>query len=149
MKLLFGHDDVVARFVAMVTPGCSADFGACKAIGVLDDEGALVAGMVFHDWNPDAGTMQISSASLTPRWLTGEVRHIMFAYPFEQVGCQMVFLLVSAKNERMCRIAKAFGFKPYLIERMRGRDEDGFIFTLTDDAWRNLKFTRRHTLGKT
>ncbi|RWG02600.1 MAG: N-acetyltransferase [Mesorhizobium sp.] len=120
-----------------------ADFGKCKAIGVLDDEDRLVAGMVFHDWQPGPGLIQISSASTTARWLTAEVRHIMFSYPFVQLGCQMVVLQVSAKNARMVRIAKAFGFTPYLIKRMRGRDEDGYVFTLTDDDWRNSKFTRK------
>ncbi|BAB48031.1 mll0450 [Mesorhizobium japonicum MAFF 303099] len=126
-----------------MTPGCEAGFGNCKAIGVLDDDDELVAGMVFHDWQPRSGLIQISSASKTPRWLTANVRHIMFSYPFDQIGCQMVVLQVSARNERMVRIAKAFGFTPYLIERMRGRDEDGFVFTLTDDQWRNSRFTRK------
>lgn len=146
--LLFGHSETVARFVASLVPGCAAGFGNCKAIGVIDDEGNLMAGMVFHQWNPASGTIQISSASLTPKWLTGRVRHIMFSYPFDQLGCQMVWLEVSAKNERMCRIAKAFGFTGHLIERMRGRDEDGYVFTLTDDAWRNLKFTKRYLDGQ-
>lgn len=142
MHLLYGHNETVAQFVADMT-GCETGFGACKAIGVLDDDDRLVAGMVFHDWQPGAGLIQISSASTTARWLTAEVRHVMFSYPFDQLGCQMVVLQVSAKNTRMVRIAKAFGFTPYLIKRMRGRDEDGFVFTLTDDDWRNSKFTRK------
>jgi RimJ/RimL family protein N-acetyltransferase len=145
MRMLFGRDEQVARFVADMIPGCEAGFGNCKAIGVVDDEtGELVAGMVFHDWQPGPGLIQISSASLTPRWLTAEVRHKMFSYPFDEVGCQMVVLQVSAANERMVRIAKAFGFTPHFIARMRGRNEDGYVFTLTDDAWRNSKFTRKH-----
>ncbi|WP_245489078.1 GNAT family protein [Mesorhizobium sp. M7D.F.Ca.US.004.03.1.1] len=142
-RLLFDHNEAVAQFVADLTPGCEAGFGNCKAIGVIEDGGDLVAGMVFHDWQPGPGLIQISSASKTPRWLTADVRHIMFSYPFDQIGCQMVVLQVSAKNERMVRIAKAFGFTPYLIKRMRGRDEDGYVFTLTDDDWRNSKFTRK------
>ncbi|ESX06788.1 hypothetical protein X769_09075 [Mesorhizobium sp. LSJC268A00] len=144
MKLIFGHSEAVARFVADMTPGCETGFGKCQAIGVGDDEtGELVAGMVFHDFQPGPGLIQISSASKTPRWLTADVRHIMFSYPFDQIGCQMVVLQVSAKNERMVRIAKAFGFTPYLIKRMRGRDEDGYVFTLTEEDWRNGRFTRK------
>ena len=104
----------------------------------------LVAGMVFHDWQPGAGLIQISSASVTPRWLTAEVRHKMFSYPFDEIGCQMVVLEVSAANTRMVRIAKAFGFTAHFIQRLRGRNEDGYVFTLTDDAWRNSTFTRKH-----
>jgi RimJ/RimL family protein N-acetyltransferase len=143
LRLLFDHSEEVAQFVADMTPGCETGFGNCKAIGVLDADGALVAGMVFHDWQPGPGLIQISSASKTPRWLTANVRHMMFSYPFDQIGCQMVVLLVSATNERMVRIAKAFGFTPNLIKRMRGRDEDGFVFTLTDDDWRSSRFTRK------
>jgi RimJ/RimL family protein N-acetyltransferase len=144
MRMLFGRDEQVAQFVANMIPGCETGFGNCKAIGVVDETGELVAGMVFHDWQPRPGLMQISSASTTPRWLTAEVRHKMFSYPFDEVGCQMVVLQVSAANERMVRIAKAFGFTPHFIARMRGRNEDGYVFTLTDDAWRNSKFTRKH-----
>lgn len=143
-RLLFGQSEAVSQFVSDLTPGCENGFGKCKAIGIVDeDKSELVAGMVFHDYQPGPGLIQISSASTTPRWLTAEVRHMMFSYPFDQIGCQMVVLQVSAKNERMVRIAKAFGFTPYLISRLRGRDEDGYVFTLTDDDWRNSKFTRK------
>lgn len=145
MQLLYGYNDEVAAFVASLIPGCERGFGNCRAIGVVDEDAAeLVAGMVFHDWQPGPGLIQISSASTTPRWLTAEVRHKMFSYPFDEVGCQMVVLQVSAANERMVRIAKAFGFTPHFIARMRGRNEDGYVFTLTDDAWRNSKFTRKY-----
>lgn len=145
MRMLFGCDEQVASFVAGLIPGCETGFGNCKAIGVVDDEtDMLIAGMVFHDWQPGPGLIQISSASLSSRWLTAEVRHKMFSYPFDEVGCQMVVLQVSAANTRMVRIAKAFGFTPHFIARMRGRNEDGYVFTLTDDAWRNSKFTRKH-----
>jgi len=145
LRLIFGNSEAVAQFVANLTPGCENGFGKCQAIGVGDDEtGELVAGMVFHDWQPGPGLIQISSASKSPRWLTANVRYMMFSYPFDQIGCQMVVLQVSANNERMVRIAKAFGFTPYLIKRMRGRDEDGYVFTLTDDDWRNSKFTRKY-----
>ena len=145
MRLLFGCSAQVAQFVAGLISGCDGGFGNCKAIGVVDeDTDELVAGMVFHDWQPGAGLIQISSASVTPRWLTAEVRHKMFSYPFDEIGCQMVVLEVSATNTRMVRIAKAFGFTAHFIQRLRGRNEDGYVFTLTDDAWRNSTFTRKH-----
>lgn len=145
MRLLFGCNQQVAQFVAGLISGCEGGFGNCQAIGVVDEQtDELVAGMVFHDWQPGPGVIQISSASLTPRWLTAEVRHKMFSYPFDEIGCQMVVLQVAATNMRMVRIAKAFGFTAHLIQRMRGRNEDGYVFTLTDDAWRNSKFTRKH-----
>ncbi|UWF68413.1 MULTISPECIES: hypothetical protein [unclassified Brucella] len=45
----------------------------------------------------------------------------------------------------MIRIARAYGFSETYIPRLRGRDEGEFIFTLTDDDWRNGRFFKAST----
>lgn len=142
MKLLYGHSETVAAFVSKLIPNCSRGFGACSAIGVLDDDGALVAGMVYHNWNPESDVIEMSGASLTPRWLTRKVLHAIFYYPFGQLDCQLVVLRVTAGDQRLARIFHAFGMKRYTIPRLRGRTEDEAIYTLTDDDWYSGKFAR-------
>ena len=121
--------------------GLPRGFGNCKAIGVIDDD-RLVAGMVYSNWNPEAGVIEMSGASINPRWLTRPVLQAVFAYPFE-IGCQMVVMRVSENDKRLHRQLTSYGFKPHEIPRLRGRRESEIIFTLTDDDWKAGKFMRK------
>lgn len=130
IRPLFGEDELVARFVAACIPGCERGFGPSTAIGWVED-GVLVAGTVYHGYQPEAGAIELSSAGKTPRWLTLPVIRTMFEYPFLGLGCQLVVLRVSERNARMRSIAERFGFTGYRIPRLRGRDEAEIIYTLT------------------
>lgn len=141
MRLLYGHDKTVADFVAAHIPGCARGFSACRAIGVLNSTGTLVAGVVYHDWNPEAGVIELSCAAMTPRWLTRSILRVIFAYPF-QIGCQMAVFRVSERNTRLHRQFDALGLRRHAIPRLYGRNEDGIVFTLTDDDWRASKLLR-------
>jgi len=142
MNLLYGHDVLVSDFVAQNIPGCERGFTNCKAIGVLGQAG-LIAGVIYHNWAPEAGVIEMSCAATDPRWLTKTILHTIFAYPFEGVGCQMVVTRVSENNGRMVRIFRALGFGEHLIPRLRGRNESEFIFTLTIEAWQSLPIFKR------
>lgn len=129
-------NSAVADFVSVHIFGKLGAFRDYGSMAVFDN-GRLVAGVLFYDWDQDAGVMQISAASVSRRWLTRNVLHDMFAFPFGQFGCQMVVLRVSPDNDQMTRIARRYGFDEYLIPRLGGRDKDQIIFTLTDDQWRS------------
>lgn len=132
----------IAAFVAGQIPGCGRGFSDFVTMGVV--EGAqLIAGVVYHNWNPESGVIELSAAAISKRWLSPPVIEAIFRYPFEEIGCQMVVLRVSERNNSMCRIAKSYGFQPFQIPRLRGRDEAEIIFTLTDDAWRCNRFHKR------
>lgn len=141
IELISGQNQAVAAWVAAHIPGCSRGFGNCTAIGVALD-GELIGGTVFHQYQPEAGVIEMSSAGINPKWLHPRMLRMIFSYPFDQLGVQMVAMRVSERNERMVRIAQRFGFVGVLIPRLRGRDEAEWIFTLTDDAWHIHKFKR-------
>lgn len=132
----------IAAFVAAHIPGCERGFEGYVTLGVVEGD-SLVAGVVYHNWSPESAVIELSAASVSKRWLSRTVIKAMFRYPFEDIGCQMVVLRVSERNTVMCRIAKAYGFTPYRIPRLRGRDEAEIIFTLTNDDWRSNRFNRR------
>lgn len=129
----------IARFVASHIPGCDRGFNDFIALGIVDRE-TLIAGVVYHNWAPEFGVIELSAASTSPLWLTVPVLNAMFDYPFRQLGCQACVLRVSERNTRMRRILDRFGFASVRIPRLRGRDEDEIMFTLTDDAWRSNRF---------
>lgn len=110
-------------------------------MGVLDGT-ELVACMLFNNWQPEAGVIEIHGAGVTPRWLTKPVLKEMFDYPFRQLGCQNVIMRVSERDNRLLRMLTAYGFENVAIPRLRGRDEGERIFWLTDDAWNANKFNK-------
>ncbi len=142
MKLLYGHSATVARFVADQIPQVR-EHGfpdESQAIGVIDATGLLVGGMVFHHWWPEAGTIEFSGAAITPRWLTRKILDELFGYAFDVCGVQMLVTRNSARNVRLHGQLDAYGFSRFDIPRLFGRDEDGVIWTLSEEAYRSGRF---------
>ena len=84
--LVTGEDEIVTRFVDDLI-AWGGDFpDDAKAIGVLSDSGALIAGMVFTDYQPKFGTIQISMGATTPAWARKETIRGLLDYPFIQLG---------------------------------------------------------------
>lgn len=141
-NVVFGCDQEVGRWIAgqLGQNGFAGYFMA--AIGVYEG-GQLIGGTAFHNYYPKEGVIEMTSAATHPGWLTRRMVRAIFAYPFDFLECQMVVMRVSEFNTRMVNIARRFGFNSYTIPRLRGRNEDEVIFTLTDDQWRNSRFNRK------
>jgi len=124
--------------------GLPRGFAGHAAMGVFDDD-RLIAVMIFHNWFPENGVIEISGAATDKRWLNRKTLWAMFAFPFVELGAQMVVMRVSERNTMwngrgIPRFLKSYGFKSYPIPRLRGRDEGEIIYTLTDDDWRGNRF---------
>lgn len=126
----------IAEWVSARIPG-SGSFWPCVGMGVFRGS-EQVGGVVFYNYDPEAGVMEISAAGT--HWLSRKVLFAMHEYVFDTAGCQLAMLRVSERNERMLRIAEAYGYRKHLIPRMGGRDEAQAIMTLTDDDWRASRF---------
>lgn len=113
------------------------------SLGVFDGQ-MLVAGVLYHNWYPDTGVVELTGASISKRWLSRAVLKAVFAVPFDHLGCQLVVFRVSEHNKPMLRIAKAYGFSEHIIPRLRGRTESEHILTLADDDWRQSRFHKEH-----
>ena len=59
-QYVFGYDEIVAQFVAQMIPECrERGFGKCKAIGIANEQGKLLGGLVYRNWHPEFGTIEI------------------------------------------------------------------------------------------
>lgn len=139
--VLFGHSDVVASFAADLL-GYSRGFEECQAIGFLDKEGKLVASIVYHNYSPEYGTIEMSAASTQRKWLTKARLSVIFGYPFDQIKCRMVIARHSEFNTRARRIWRSLGCDEYVIPALRSPSEAEVIATLTAEQWRNGKFSK-------
>ena len=136
MRYLIGHNDLVAGFVAKHIPHCERGFGdKIMSLGMLSNE-RMVAGVVYHNYNPERGTIELSGAAAGERVYPRTAIRLMHCYPFVDAKCQMIIMQIAADNARLLRQLKALGYKRVTVERLFGRDRDGVVATLTDDAWK-------------
>ena len=138
MTVVFGQDKLVAAWVAEQL-GYGGFDGMFGAIGVVKD-GSIIGGTVLHNIYPKEGVVEMTSACTDSRWLTRRMIRAIFSYAFDLLESQTVVMRVSETNTVMVNIAERFGFKGYLIPRLRGRNEAEWIFTMSDDQWRSSRF---------
>lgn len=111
-------------------------------MAVVEDD-TLICGIVWHNYEPDAGVIEISAGSTSKRWLTRKTLSAMFGIPFKEWDIQCLVMRVDPKDEALHRMLKSYGFEVFIIPRLRGRDKDEHVFILTDDAWRASKFNKK------
>lgn len=133
----------VCAFVSTRIWGREKPFSVGTAMAVVHGA-SMVAGVVFHDYDPDAGIIQVSGASDDRRWMTRPVLWAIYNYAFNVLGCQAVIQRNDPDNEYLARMMPRYGFDRYDIPRLRGRNKGEAIFVLTDDAWRKNGFHKEH-----
>lgn len=144
LEYAYGHNDVVGQFVSDRIPSMyGRPFGRCTAIGIVEGT-EMIAGLVYHNWRPEARVIEISAAALPGRnWMTRETIRQMYEYPFRELNCQMVYMHTSEHNERVLRILSALGHAFVRIPRLLGPDEDSIVCTLTIEQWAEHPTFRR------
>lgn len=128
-----GYDDLV-RFLTERIWGDDRKMSLGTVMAVLDED-TVKAVVLFHNYEPEAGVIEISGASDSRRWLSRPLLKEMFGYAFIQSKCQAVIARIDPENNQLARIFKAYGFTRHDIPRLRGRDKPESIFVLTDDTW--------------
>ena len=113
--------------------GCDRGFGACQAIGV-ERNGELVAGIVYHNWNPESGVIEVSAASTCRDWLSRAILAEIFGYPF-RIGCRLIVARIAESNARARRIWRSLGSDEYVIPALRSPTEAEIICTLSAEQW--------------
>ena len=103
--ILFGHDVGVARWAANEL-GIEG-FGACTALGVVLEDN-LIAGVVYHNYRDT--NIEMSIATLSPRWASRNTLFCIFAYPFNQLGVKRVTCLIDTLNESCINLVERLGF---------------------------------------
>lgn len=124
----------VSQFVAENIEGCARGFGDCQAIG-FEKNGRLIAGVVYHNWVPENGVIEISAASTCRNWLTRANMNVIFGYPF-RIGCRMIVARIAESNKTARRIWRSLGSDEYVIPSLRSPLEAEIIYTLTAEQWR-------------
>lgn len=136
-------NDAVADFVSRRIWGRSGEFGPRCTMAVAD-AGQLIAGVVYHNYYPEQGTIEVSAAAATKRWLTREVLRRFISMPFDVLGCQALIARHAEDRTDLRRMWCRVGAVEYVIPRLRGKDQPAEVVSvLTDDAWAASPFSGR------
>lgn len=140
MNLVFGQDAEVAAWVAGQIPHMHS-FGACSAIGFRSDDGQIAGGIVFHNYLPDYGNIEVSFAVANPYSLNRHLLSALLRYPFTQLGVQRVTAITpSDERTSVWRFLTQFGFqKEGRVRRGLGTG-DAIIWGLLASEWATSRF---------
>jgi hypothetical protein len=115
--------------------GKPGQFSKFTSLAVVDGE-KLIAGVLFHNWFPQYGIVEMTAAACDRRWLTRPVVKAILAECFIEKNCQTTFVRV-ADGAAHARIFRALGFKEMRLPNFRGKDKDELLLMLTDDQWKS------------
>ncbi len=115
MRVIFGATPqvhgAIAAWVGKRIPFVGEQgFGNCVGASALSNDGKVLAGVVFHDYQPQFSTLAFSIAADSPRWATRKIVHQFLAYPFEQAKVDKLWTATPMSNERALRLVKGVGF---------------------------------------
>lgn len=141
MRVEWGCDDLVIPWLERKLD-LVRGFGPAKGAAVLTEAGDLAAGVVFHNYHPEAGVIEVSAAALNARWAQRGVLKELLGYAFGPAQCQAVVARCSEDNNSTRRLWRGMGAQEFILPRLRGRDESECVHILTDDAWASCKLSR-------
>ena len=134
---VYGQDVAVGDWVHERIP--HAEFGPYVAIGLAEDN-TLIAGVVYHNYVPRYGNIEISMAADSPRWATPEAIGTFLRYPFGQLRCRRVTTCTPASNKRALRFNHGIGFqKEGVIRQGYGKEDMVLCGLVYREAKRWLK----------
>lgn len=138
MRLVTDDSANVAAWVRSRIPFPRASFGECVAVGVVGNDGQALGGVVFHDYQPECGTMCFSIAADSARWCTKRLIGRIMLYPFEQAGVNKLWAVMAAGNERAIRLSKGLGFKQEARLHQHFGKQDAVVVRLFAREYRHI-----------
>ena len=114
----------------------------CQALGFGSVEEGLVAGFLYHNYDPDAGVIEITAYSTHRGWTNKDRVAAIFRYPFEQLGVRLVVARTSEFNKPVLRIWRALGADFYRIPDLRADGEAEIISLYRREKWKSSRFGR-------
>lgn len=113
--------------------GNNTGFGPCASMGVSRD-GNLLGAVIFHDWQPDRETVEMSVHG-EKGWISRRVVNAAMSYIFDGLNCQMVVGQAASTNAAALALDRRIFANEVVIPRLMGRNTDGHIFSLTHEQW--------------
>ena len=98
--------EIVGPWVASRTGGTWSP-GRGTAIGKLDDQGNLIAGVLYEDWN---GANIMCHIAGEGNWASRQFLNVIFDYPFNQLKVKRITVPVGSTNIKSIHLVTRMGF---------------------------------------
>ena len=147
MMLKTVHDPHLTKFIGewvntRVTSTGEIGFnGQFNSLGVVNDD-SLIAGVVYHDYNPVYRTICIQLCADTSKWASRRTIETLGNYPFVDLQVQRVTALINSDNIAALRLAKGVGFKEEARLIRAAGDKDIIVLRLFSEEWFSGPFYR-------
>jgi RimJ/RimL family protein N-acetyltransferase len=137
--IIFGNDvtfdaELVGPWVSAKTGGTWTK-GRGTAIGRLKD-GQLVAGVLYEDWN---GANIICHIAGIGSWASRGFLHLIFHYPFSQLGVKRMTAPIAASNAKSINLVTKMGFELECTLAQANPDGDVHIFRIFKEECKYLR----------
>ena len=109
-RLLFGFDEEVSLWIAERMP-VPVTLDGSRAIGVVDSNNNMMAGIAYYNHLPEFETIELSFASDNPMWARKENIRALLSYPFEQLNVFKCWISIPSDNARSLKTTDHIGFK--------------------------------------
>lgn len=133
MNLLFGHDSVVADWVAKQA-NSKPPVAPYTAFGFVDGQGTLTGGCVFTGYNGDSVELSLAGRGAATRGCMAAV----VQYVFEQLGCKRLQMHTARRNKHVLRMLagkrgrnSGLGVKYEGVADCYFGNDDGIVYSLT------------------
>lgn len=137
----------VGAFVSSRIFGRPDGFQCFSSMGVFKD-GQIIGGVIFHDWQPYRGTIEMSVAGDKSRWITRDVINDAMRFIFDDMKCQMVLGQAASTNQDALALDRRIFGNEVVIPRMMGRNIDGHVFSLTEEQWRLHRMNKSANMSR-
>lgn len=116
------------------------DFGPAQAIGVVRHH-RMAAVVVFHEWQPAFGTLQLSMAAETPSWASTAVLRGLFAHAFITQGANKLWTATPHDAERVLKFNRGVGMKAEATLRHHfGAKRHAVICSMLKAEWQRSRW---------
>lgn len=92
----------------------------------------LIAGLVFYNWYPEKGTIEIDAASVAP-WATRERLAMVGAYVARHA--RLAVFRIDERNERALRLMGRLGARMTVVPEMRAPGVAEVVCTIESEGW--------------
>ncbi|MFP4044876.1 MAG: hypothetical protein ACLFTP_09965 [Rhodosalinus sp.] len=124
-RVVYGMDRAVLAWMAQRIPAFVPEAGS-TALGVVDRTGTPVAGVAYERYN---GIHLDASIAAEPgaAWCSRPVLNRIFSYPFVQMNCRAISVIVPASNLPSINLATKLGFRGEAIVRCAAYDQSDVL----------------------
>jgi len=124
-------DDRMLDWIAKRIPAMGEGYNwqMASAVGLVA-RGQIIAGMAVHTFLPHYKSCELTFAADTPKWATKQSIRALLRWPFVQLGCERITMIVASSNRSANRIAEGLGFKLEGVCRQGCRPDDAMIYGL-------------------